>query len=540
MNKTITVNISGLVFNIEEEAYRVLTDYLNAVRTSLDDSATAREVMDDVEARIAELFQSRLDEQKQVIVMADVEEVIGIMGEPKDYRIGADDEDFEGAEGASGSRQRRRRIFRNPDDQIIGGVCGGLAAYFNVDTLWIRLIWILLFIVGGTGLLLYLILWAIIPEARTTAEKLEMTGEEINVENIKKRVHEEKENLNDSFRRFKRKLNGGGSGLSQGINHVFGLLIQLLEMVLKLAVKVLGIAAILLGGFIFLCLVLSLATSGLVAPWFNEEAEFSLSILEWASLMFQSQVDIWLLLAFAVLCIIATSSMFVYAGTRALGISRKPFRGFGLSLLIIWFVSLVSVGIIIGQTVTEFSDTGTYTEDVAVESPSDTLYLKATNDLYFSNYVSRHHDKYLELLEVEDDRIYSGRVLFDILPARGTETEIRLVRKSDGFNEREALDRARRIDYHFSQQDSLLLFDPYYAFPLDDHLRKQFIRVEMRIPVGKTVYLDQNMDRIIYDIRNVNRYYDGDMVGRYWVMRSEGLSLSEPHRDANTQAGSDE
>lgn len=196
MNKTVTINISGIIFHIEEDAFERLNKYLNTIRSYFSSSDGRDEIMADIESRIAELLQEKISVSKQVVTSADVEHVIGIMGKPEDYageQTHENREETETSERVYGSQ--KRRLFRDPDNKVLGGVCGGVSAYFDIDVVWVRVILVALTFLGFSGVLVYLIMWIVVPEARTTAEKLQMRGETVDINNISKTIKEEAEQL---------------------------------------------------------------------------------------------------------------------------------------------------------------------------------------------------------------------------------------------------------------------------------------------------------------------------------------------------------
>lgn len=195
MKKTLTINLAGMVYHIDEDAYQKLRSYLDSLEKKLKHEPDFKDIILDIEARVAELLNEILDGKRQVVIIEDIENIIEILGEPE--VISSEDASFE----SSGNYSRRsyRRMYRDPDDQIIGGVCSGLAAYWNMDPTIIRVIFVVLAIVGGSGLLIYLILWIIMPEAQTTAQKLEMRGEAVTIDNIKKFFKDEYENVKKNF-----------------------------------------------------------------------------------------------------------------------------------------------------------------------------------------------------------------------------------------------------------------------------------------------------------------------------------------------------
>jgi phage shock protein PspC (stress-responsive transcriptional regulator) len=161
MKKTITINLAGLVFNIEEQGYDTLKVYLDAIRTIFLKESGASEIMEDIESRIAELFHSRLGKMKQVITEQDVAEVIEVMGQPSDYEVnddevGAEDNAHKEQAKSDADGSKSKRLFRDEDSATIAGVCSGLGHYFNLDPVVFRLFFVLLVILGGSGILIYI------------------------------------------------------------------------------------------------------------------------------------------------------------------------------------------------------------------------------------------------------------------------------------------------------------------------------------------------------------------------------------------------
>lgn len=186
MKKTINTNINGISFIIDDDAYAVLNTYLNAIKSHFKTKKGSDEIISDIESRIAELFQQMLNEKKQVLNIDDVNQVKDQMGQPSDFDQDAEEETIYYAKTSSS----HKRLYRDTNDRMIGGVCSGLAAYFNVDTVWIRLIFVIA-ILSGVSALAYIILWIIIPAARTVSERLEMRGDPVNISNIEKSIREE-------------------------------------------------------------------------------------------------------------------------------------------------------------------------------------------------------------------------------------------------------------------------------------------------------------------------------------------------------------
>lgn len=210
MKKTLTVNLGGSVYHIDEDAYRLLDNYLNNLRLHFRKQQGAEEIVNDMEDRIAELFSEKITVSKQVITIADVEEIIARMGKPEDF--GDPNETHESAkhteqEGSAKQTTSRtstaRRCFRDPDNKMLGGVAAGFAAYMNWDPTAVRILMIvLIFIPYCPVVWLYLACWIFMPEARTAAEKLSMRGEAVTVENIGKTVTDGFERMTDGINSY--------------------------------------------------------------------------------------------------------------------------------------------------------------------------------------------------------------------------------------------------------------------------------------------------------------------------------------------------
>ena len=189
MKKTFTVNLGGTEFNIDEDAYRLLDNYLNNLRQHFHKEAGADEIVNDIEQRISELFGERQAEGREVITLADVEAVIARMGRPEEMEQEAEVGASQEVSGQQPGTIPHRKLFRDPDDKILGGVFSGLGAYFGIDVQLLRLImFVLLFFTTGTLIVVYIVCWIVIPQARTAADRLSMRGEAVTLENIGRTV----------------------------------------------------------------------------------------------------------------------------------------------------------------------------------------------------------------------------------------------------------------------------------------------------------------------------------------------------------------
>ena len=202
MKKTVTVNISGIVFHIDEDAYEKLNKYLLRIKSYFRKEEGGDEIISGIESRIAEMFQERRKDHPKAINIEDVNEAISQLGEPVEMDNGQEDrKNHSGGAAGIANDSAPRRLFRDPDNKYIGGVCGGLAAYFNIDPTFVRILFVILILLAGSTIFAYIILWIVIPRARTTADRLSMRGEKANLSNIEKAIREDlqdiKRNLED-------------------------------------------------------------------------------------------------------------------------------------------------------------------------------------------------------------------------------------------------------------------------------------------------------------------------------------------------------
>ncbi len=186
MKITVSINLGGYSFNIDEDAYAELKHYLKNLELHFAGEESSSEILSDIETRMAELFRTKLTSYKQVINMEDVRQVISVLGTPEDI---SDNNGPSAQEKFSSPGYHR--MYRDPDHRVIGGVCSGMGAYWDIDPVIVRIIFVVLAIGGGLGLLVYLILYIVIPEAKTTAQKIEMKGNPVNIHNIKDSVKKE-------------------------------------------------------------------------------------------------------------------------------------------------------------------------------------------------------------------------------------------------------------------------------------------------------------------------------------------------------------
>ncbi len=505
MNKTVTVNIGGLVFHIEEQAYEKLKKYLEAIRSYFTSSEGRDEIMQDIEGRIAEMLSERIKDSKQVVVDADVDHVINILGRPEQFVEGEEVAD-DGKTFAANIEEKRtyRKLYRDTDDKVLSGICAGIGHRLGIDPIWVRIAYLVFtFITFFTGVIVYLILSAIIPPAASTAQKLEMRGESVTVGSIRKEVESPAEKPDSVIRRF------------------FGMLGELLKIVFKIIIYVIGGIFALAGIMIlFSMFVLLLAVGGV--------AGISIPVI-FSDLFLTSGQQFWAVLS-VILVIGVPVFLLLYFGLKILFNIRKTGRVFKISALALWVFGLIVGMSLILRVAGDLSEPAKLRSELPLVAPAtDTLFIDIMEDgKYEAEYGNHWHYGLLRLPRLtittgdESHRIPNNAKL-DIRRADGDEFKLVQIKSARGRTMKRANENASKIIYNMEQKDSLLRFSTHFPIPMDAKYRMQHVQLILYVPVGKSVHLNNDSQYIIYDIKNVTNTYDLDMINHTWTMTDRGL-----------------
>ncbi|MEL7585135.1 MAG: PspC domain-containing protein [Prolixibacteraceae bacterium] len=529
MKKTFTINISGSVFHIEEDAYEKLRDYLQMLTGHFGSDADGREILQDIEARIAELFNKKMEaEGKDVILEVWVEEVMARMGKPEDF---IEEEEVAEEAGTQPTEPKvKRRMYRDPDHRVLGGVCSGMGAYFNIDPVVLRIIFFILFwISAGIALLVYIMLWIAVPKAKTTAEKLEMRGREATVSNIEKSIKEEVKEVKESYQRFR---NSGTYERGRDQVGRFGdVSYNVLRVILKVIVIIAGIFLILVAFVGLIGFITSMVIGQSIfqsapffsAPWIgNLGPEFHMP--EIANFFIAPGSMTILLIAIAFLVAIPLLGL-LYAGTKMVFRFKSNNKVIFFSSLVVWLIALITVIVVSVGQVKDYSKETTITQNQVIECQKcETLYLELGDDPYVNRSAGYQMD--LERMRVISDNgelKLLGEPRLDIEESNTDEFVILIRKKSRGSSLETAKSNVEDIEYSFSQKDSVIRFNPYYTIKDNKRWLDQEVDITVKVPEGKSIYLGDRMEMIIYDIENVSNTWDGDMIGKFWQMTPLGL-----------------
>lgn len=218
MKKTLTVNLNGIVFHIDDDAYEILHNYLSEIADHFQSDDEKTEIMNDIEARIAELFTEKLQKNKNVVSIEDVLEIIEIMGKPSQYAD--EDEPAPAAPKTDRKQSKTRRFYRDPENAVFGGIAGGISAYFGWDVTLIRILLVIAVFVGvGFIIPVYIVVWFVAPQAVTASQRLEMQGEDVTIDSIKTELNNAKSYVESE--KFKQSANSAGNRMLEIIRVLF-------------------------------------------------------------------------------------------------------------------------------------------------------------------------------------------------------------------------------------------------------------------------------------------------------------------------------
>jgi phage shock protein PspC (stress-responsive transcriptional regulator) len=342
MKKTLTVNLGGTVFQIDEDAYQLLEKYLSNLRIHFSKEEGVDEVMGDFELRISEILDERIRSGYKIITIEHVEVIIKRMGKVEDI-FGEESTRPEATTNEPGTQQTRERVnkrfFRNPDDRILGGICGGFAAYTGWDPTPIRLLLFLLTFFYGVTIPLYLILWLVVPQAQTAAEKLQMRGENITIENIGKAVTDSFEKVSVSVKDY---VNSDKSRtLFQRIADTF---VEIIGVLLKITAILFGIILfpvllILLFVFIVVIIALIIGSVGGGFGLFYHLHPFA----EWQLLLHDYPEWIWVTISICSILMVGLPVIAILYTVCSRIFKFKPFPpALRVSLIVLWFIALAA------------------------------------------------------------------------------------------------------------------------------------------------------------------------------------------------------
>lgn len=515
MKKTLNINIGNTIIHIEEDAYETLTVYLNEVKFHFAKSVDNFEIVTDIENRIAEMFADiLLTQQKQVISIEDVQLVTQQMGSVKDFETGEESEDdHTGYTGAQFGQIKK--LYRDTDQAVVAGVCAGLAHYMDMEERWIRLVAILTVLLGGSGVLAYIVLWIMIPKAETKSEKMAMRGEEANLRGF----------ANSYLDPFVTKSRGF-------IAEAFDLLGRFINGTGSVIFKIFAIFVITISGVALISLII--AVVAFLGIWDSHVIHmFPFSIVNEE---YFSTLTLGALLTFG----IPLLALLLFT-VRVAFSSRPVNKTFSLVLLIFWITGLGITIFHVAKISSEFKERAEFAQSTEIK-PYTEFTLQIDRTRFFSKADSLQYHI--------DPRNYRGRKIltanyddFDMPRSVGLRFE-----KSDndkvsmtqnfsahGLTFEEALKNAQNIRYNVLQQDSILNFSTGLHLEKTTNWRNQEILVVLKLPVGTKLRINRELFRYLSSYAYWDCEREEDWEYTELIMTADGIKCQHERIEEKTE-----
>jgi phage shock protein PspC (stress-responsive transcriptional regulator) len=525
MKETIKINLSQRLFDLDADAYDILKEYLDALKRIFNKSPEeAEEILQDIEQRIADLLQEKLGSSKQVVTNKDIQDIIKKLGTAEDFAREngqAEAENFtseseEKSQQGDSFQRAHRRFYRDIDSNIIGGVCGGLGAYFNIDPVWIRVALLLLFFLKGFGLLIYLILWAVVPAARTTAQKLQMKGRPVTVDNIQDSVKREFNKVKDNFSRYSESESYRKTqNTVADIFRVFG---NIIMVILKIILIIIGIGIIIAGISLIIALVSSAAGGGFFNNWHWQNTDF------WN--LFHYEFHKVTLFSMALLFVISIPIIAIAIGLMKLILNIKT-RNNVLAAFVwtFWALALVYVLVSVFTGEKVFSYNSSSFDEKEVDLPENNVF-----------YIELDHDR-RQLRGTAHYSVFGREIVHDkfydkcyLKPAISIQSSARddmymIIEQGTVFPDFDD-DYYNEIYYDWELKDSLLLLSEYFSLDEDEIWLGPDVKVTIYIPEGQRFRISRNLEELLDEYNSSLTVYD-DYYNRELQIRDNEIVLSE-------------
>jgi phage shock protein PspC (stress-responsive transcriptional regulator) len=520
MNKILNINLGGYALTIDDDAYEHLSAYLDNIRKRFSESEGRDEIIHDIEMRLGELISQNMG-SKTIVMLPDVEAAIKVMGNPEDFGGEAPDPKKAKSSGKfSSGIKPGKRLFRDEEDRVAGGVCSGLAAYFGFsDPVWMRLIFVLLtFVSGGFWLPAYILMWIVVPPAKTAADRLAMRGEQANINNIAKEVEEGFERLTHQFSPDARRR--GQNAVAAGISIIGQIFAFMVRFFVRFGflIAILALAAIFIG----------LSVAWVVGIW---DMFAKVSVMDFFS-PFSGGVT-WL--AFTNLFFLIIIPLF----GLCLVFARFTFKShtpawLSAGLGIFWAFNLISAIILTAFASNEYRKSSTLSKSInLMEIRSDTLRIETSDLRSKYDYDDNFH------IGIEGDwfSMQDERVLIDgpyeiwVEQSETDRFECTQHITSHGSTNAAALENAGKIEFNVSTSGRGTLMVPnYISIPKGNKWKGQSVKLKINVPVGKYVVFGKKINERArasdYEEEENNSYLN-EQPDRVFRMTSKGLVCND-------------
>jgi len=502
MYKTISIHLQGTPFQIEEGAYEILRNYLDRLKKVLHNQKGSDEILQDVELRIAELFTKQLLPSKKVIEQTMVEEVLEILGNPE---IFGEDEPIREKESFSTSETSvDKRLFRDEENAILGGVLAGFANYMNWDVTVIRAVYVLLIIFGGFGFPLYIVLWIITPKAKTSFEKLQMKGKPVNLESMKSEIENAADRIQKKSKAWTNKIREE-NGLQNGLKK----LVRVISVFFGLVALMSGTA------FFIAAIVFLFGDPDFIPAQINGEF---MSLGDFGTLILESPTDSDYLIWGIIFTASSVIGLLWLTGIRAIfAFKSSIIRYSSFILIFMMVVGIILLSLTGAKTGRAFAINGEIEKDLfTVDTTVLNLNFEHATGVDKQGYktISRGDRG---VIKVANKRIYLHGIEIEYRKSTDSIFHIKQYFTANGRDHQTAILKAKNIDFKANLIGKTVQANTFYTFPVQDKLRDQKVKLIVEVPQngqvkvnGKIVYpfLEDELETKVEE--NSHAYIQGD------------------------------
>ncbi len=521
MNKTININLGGLLFHVNDDAYQLLNDYLLSLKNHFSTEKGADEIMNDIEIRFAELFQKKILPTKSTINMADVQEAISAMGKPENFNY--DENQTHQAKRSYVNNSTQKRFFRDPDERVIGGVCSGLAHYFGISVYVIRIFLLLLIFAGFSGVLIYFILWAVLPAARSTSEKLAMKGQAANIDNIQRQFNNEIHDVNNKYAN-----KSAMDNVNDTFRNVFGVMGNIIKFLFKgFAILFLAFISI-IGLVLFAFIVNNLFSSTPFLNFSDSGVQYIPSFFHINSI-FDTPSQAWMARLGILFCIGIPVFLAIYHCIRLL-VGAKSNSYITRTSLLFWLLGVLFSIISINTIFKIFKVKNSANQVLNLTNSNKTWHLKMNmeND---SNLYSTYNDEvkvtfFNFIVNSEftsDDNFMFAKPDIKVFKSETDSAYIIITKSANGTTKEIAANYTQKINFNAVVHDSLILIDNIFKISKAQKFRNQQVTVKIYLPANQKIFFNSNTKRYLNDVENLSNTWDFKMINHTWEMQTNGL-----------------
>lgn len=532
MNKILNINLGGYALTIDDDAHEYLSSYLDSIRRRFSESEGRDEIIGDIEARLGELISQNLG-SRTIVMLPDAEAAVAVMGKPEDFggeELSNSSSNSSGTGKKSGKAAVRtgKRFFRDEEDAVVAGVCSGLSAYFGIqDPVWMRLFFVFLaFASFGFWAPAYVLIWILVPAAKSAADRLAMRGEQVNMDNIAREVEDGFERLSKKVNEFGEEVTKKNSSNAQNvmstgvtaIGQAFGLMLRFIAKFAALIAILIGIALFLGLGAGWIGSIMALLIG---APYVEYFSPFT-SGWTWFGI-----INLFFLLGIPAIAVVLFFSRLLFK-TRTPSWVKGTLTG-------LFIVSVIAAFSMLPFGIKEYTQSGTTTKIIDLgELQSDTLRVAAIPDLLGGRYHNQNDFNFEEDGVRIDQNGLEMRCPLEIrvIPSRDGKYHCTQMIKSQGSSSLNAQENADRVGYSASFSSNELRIPTSYKVAKGDKWRGQRVKINIEVPEGKSITFDEAIheyagaDLDEYDDVNNNNYISR-RPGKIFRMGSKGLICAD-------------